>query len=282
MKLDQRTLEILCLSALTKSTRCVDKALSRKLSSSHFVFIESNEKLSLTNLLFSFIVKYYSESGGSLVTSLVLDVKFREHKVSDSLKRKFITLWDEIENTEFNENEFHQIVTLLKNNQGLRNLTDAFTSTSNHLANGELKSSIEIIQKKIDEILDFLHKAKNGEIPKWQLEEMQENWAKEKEINLFRTKAKRLVSLAINGFMDDSETSELLGCNYVNYMVHLSKQFDKKMSFENKKLWEVDHICPISKAMTIDEIKVLSKFTNLRPLWKSHNRKKSSKDLYLL
>ena len=137
-------------------------------------------------------------------------------------------------------------------------------------------------QAKVDEILDFLRKARNGEIPEWQLEQMQEEWALEREINLFCVKAKALISNAIKGYEDDSETAEFIGCTYVTYMVHLSKQFVKGMNFENKKDWEVDHIIPISSAKTKDEILVLSKFTNLRPLWRKDNRKKHSKKLFLI
>ena len=94
-------------------------------------------------------------------------------------------------------------------------------------------------QAKVDEILDFLRKARNGEIPEWQLEKFQQEWALEKEINLFRTRAKALVGLAIKGYQDESETAELIGCNYVSYIAHLNKQFLKNMSFENKKDWHL-------------------------------------------
>jgi hypothetical protein len=137
-------------------------------------------------------------------------------------------------------------------------------------------------QAKVNEILDFLRKVKNGEISEQEFEEMQEGWAKEREINLFCTKAKALISNAIKGYEDNSETAEFIGCSYVHYMVHLSKQFVKGMNFDNKKDWEVDHIIPISSAKTKDEILVLSKFTNLRPLWRKDNRKKHSKKLFLI
>ena len=118
-------------------------------------------------------------------------------------------------------------------------------------------------QAKIDEILNFLYKIKSGEISQLELEVMQEEWALQKKIGRYMSSSRGLITRAISGYEDDSESAELIGCTYVYYMAHLSRQFVKGMSFENKCDWEVDHIIPISSAKTIEEIQVLSKFTNL-------------------
>jgi hypothetical protein len=137
-------------------------------------------------------------------------------------------------------------------------------------------------QAKIDEVLNFLYKIKSGEISQSELEVMQEEWALQKKIGRYMSSSRGLITRAISGYEDDSESAELIGCTYVYYMAHLSRQFVKGMSFENKCDWEVDHIIPISSAKTIEEIQVLSKFTNLRPLWRKDNRKKHSKKLFLI
>ena len=137
-------------------------------------------------------------------------------------------------------------------------------------------------QAKIDEVLNFLYKIKSGEISQLELEVMQEEWALQKKIGRYMSSTRGLITRAISGYEDDSESAELIGCTYVYYMAHLSRQFVKGMSFENKCDWEVDHIIPISSAKTIEEIQVLSKFTNLRPLWRKDNRKKHSKKLFLI
>ena len=137
-------------------------------------------------------------------------------------------------------------------------------------------------QAKIDEVLNFLYKIKNGEISQSELEVMQEEWALQKKIGRYMSSSRGLITRAISGYEDDSESAELIGCTYVYYMAHLSRQFVKGMSFENKSDWEVDHIIPMSSAKTIEEIQVLSKFTNLRPLWRKDNRKKHAKKLFLI
>jgi hypothetical protein len=137
-------------------------------------------------------------------------------------------------------------------------------------------------QAKVDEVLNFLYKIKSGEISQSELEVMQEEWALQKKIGRYMSRTRGLITRAISGYEDDSESAELIGCTYVYYMAHLSRQFVKGMSFENKCDWEVDHIIPISSAKTIEEIQVLSKFTNLRPLWRKDNRRKHSKKLFLI
>ena len=137
-------------------------------------------------------------------------------------------------------------------------------------------------QAKVDEVLSFLYKVKSGEISQDQLAKMQEEWAYQKKIGRYMHHCKGLISRAISGYENNSESAELIGCTYVYYMAHLSRQFVKGMRFENKCDWEVDHIIPMSSAKTIEEIQVLSKFTNLRPLWRKDNRKKHAKKLFLI
>jgi hypothetical protein len=73
-----------------------------------------------------------------------------------------------------------------------------------------------------------------------------------------------------------------IGCTHEEFRTHLEKQFLKGMSWENKDLWHIDHIIPISSAKTIEEVHVLAKFTNLRPLWQKDNSFKKDKRLYLI
>lgn len=77
---------------------------------------------------------------------------------------------------------------------------------------------------------------------------------------------------------------------YVNYTVeeligHLEKQFTNRMNWQNHGIyWEVDHILPVASFDLSDdeEVKRCWSLTNLRPLAKTSNRKKSAKRLYLI
>ena len=72
-------------------------------------------------------------------------------------------------------------------------------------------------------------------------------------------------------------TLEFLGCDWSTFKKHLETQFKDGMSWDNRKLWHLDHIIPISEGKTIEDIILLSHFTNFQPLWKEENIKKSNK-----
>ena len=81
------------------------------------------------------------------------------------------------------------------------------------------------------------------------------------------------------GYGKNTKTQDILGINFIDFKNHLEKQFLEGMTWENRNNWEVDHIIPISIARNVDEIIKLNHHTNLRPLWKTENRKKSDKIL---
>ena len=130
----------------------MDKALARQITKDHFVHIEPNDTSSYTQKMYDFIMKYWERSGGSLLTGFVLESSLNESNIKDYTRRKYISLWDEIENFDFNENDFHEVTTLLKKNKGLRTLTKTFESSNSLLANGDLSKTVESIQKDLDDI----------------------------------------------------------------------------------------------------------------------------------
>lgn len=72
-------------------------------------------------------------------------------------------------------------------------------------------------------------------------------------------------------------TLDYLGCSSAYLIVHLESQFVEGMTWENRNLWHIDHIIPISSANTQEDIARLSHYTNLQPLWAPDNIKKSDK-----
>lgn len=74
-------------------------------------------------------------------------------------------------------------------------------------------------------------------------------------------------------------TFDIVGCTPQELKEHLEKRFVVGMSWENKNLWHIDHIIPLSSAKTEEELYKLCHFTNLQPLWAEENLKKSNKIL---
>ena len=79
------------------------------------------------------------------------------------------------------------------------------------------------------------------------------------------------------GFVKKISTLEFLGCDWESFKQHIELQFKEGMSWENRDLWDLDHIIPISEGKTFEDIVLLSHFTNFQPLWKHENIKKSNK-----
>ena len=82
------------------------------------------------------------------------------------------------------------------------------------------------------------------------------------------------------GIKKSSKTSEILGCSFEDFKIHLESKFELWMTWENKGKyngevnygWDIDHIIPVSSGMTEEEVVKLNHFTNLQPLCCKINR----------
>jgi len=75
-------------------------------------------------------------------------------------------------------------------------------------------------------------------------------------------------------------TSAYLGCTIEQAKRHIEKQFKPGMSWSNHGIiWEIDHIIPLSAfdLSRMDQQLIATHFTNLRPLYKTENRKKGDR-----
>lgn len=85
--------------------------------------------------------------------------------------------------------------------------------------------------------------------------------------------------LALIGTSKSISTMKLLGCTIDVFLMHLESQFQSGMTFDNYGLWELDHINPCSAFDLTDpkQQKECFHYTNLQPLWREDNLKKSNK-----
>ena len=82
-----------------------------------------------------------------------------------------------------------------------------------------------------------------------------------------------------------NNTFKMVGCTPEYLKKYLEKQFyphpktNEPMNWKNHSLkgWHVDHIKPLDKATTSEDLEELCYYTNLQPLWADQNIKKSNK-----
>lgn len=84
-------------------------------------------------------------------------------------------------------------------------------------------------------------------------------------------------SLRQQGFNKKSKSYEYLGCTFEEFKKHIENQFKEGMSWENRNLWHLDHIHPISLAESEEEIIKLNHYTNFQPLWAKENIRKGNR-----
>jgi len=100
--------------------------------------------------------------------------------------------------------------------------------------------------------------------------------------------AKRLRSRLFSAVKTNQKTGSAikdLGCGIKELKIHLEKQFEPGMTWDNHGLhgWHIDHIRPLASfdLTDIEQVRVACHYTNLQPLWAIDNLKKGNNVKYL-
>lgn len=88
--------------------------------------------------------------------------------------------------------------------------------------------------------------------------------------------------LAGIGVIKRGRTFDMLGYTPDQLRSHIERQFVRRMSWENRAEWQLDHIIPLNTATTEDDVIALNQLSNLRPLWKKDNNQKHGRRLHLV
>lgn len=87
------------------------------------------------------------------------------------------------------------------------------------------------------------------------------------------------IALKSKSWNKRNTTNEILGCDFETVKKHLENQFIDNMSWDNHGKWHIDHIKPLAKAETEEELYKRCHYTNLQPLWAVDNLSKGAKEL---
>jgi hypothetical protein len=92
-----------------------------------------------------------------------------------------------------------------------------------------------------------------------------------------RLRARFAVAVNRKRLSKKSSMYSIVGCSWEELKAYLESKFLPGMSWDNRSLWEIDHIIPCATAKTEEETEKLFHFSNLQPLWRSDNLKKGAK-----
>lgn len=100
--------------------------------------------------------------------------------------------------------------------------------------------------------------------------------------NLARAIRRRLY-MARKAECKTGKTLDHLGCSWAELKIHLEKQFQPGMNWDNygQGGWHIDHIQPLCAFdLTKEEhLKIACHYSNLRPLWQHENIAKIQEDI---
>ena len=71
-------------------------------------------------------------------------------------------------------------------------------------------------------------------------------------------------------------TKDIIGCEWHEVRSHIESLFIEGMSWSNHGEWHIDHIIPLAKGTTREELIELNHYTNLQPLWAADNLSKGA------
>lgn len=108
---------------------------------------------------------------------------------------------------------------------------------------------------------------------------------KKNPIAKFKHNVRNLItaSLKKHGYLKNSPTHEILGCDFDTFIKHIERQFTDGMTWDKVGTdIHIDHIIPLATATTEQEVIALNHHTNLRPLWAEQNLSKAARIEFLI
>jgi hypothetical protein len=93
-----------------------------------------------------------------------------------------------------------------------------------------------------------------------------------------RLRTRLATVLRLAGVRKLSSTMSLTGCDASFLVGYIEAKFEPGMTWDNRSMWEVDHIRPCDSfdLTKPEEQAACFHYSNLQPLWKSQNRQKSN------
>ncbi len=157
-------------------------------------------------------------------------------------------------------------------------------ASKRHRANVRNKGETTYIGSLCEEHPEYLGKRRsiNGRCVKCHNESVMKKELIRKKIDPLKNMRCRVANRVLfflkrGGYSKKSKTAQMLGCDWQTLKEHLESKFTDGMSWDNRHLWHIDHIIPLSSGKTEEEVMALCHYLNLQPLWAEDNIRKGNK-----
>jgi replicative DNA helicase len=160
--MEQGRLEKEFLCHLLSNSEAMIRAQSANISADWFTFSEENEERSYTQVLFKLFEEYFEESDGLLLTLKNLGEKAAKHGLKENVKRKLLTLFGEITEIESDENDFHMILTELKERLMIRMYGGAITQAHAAMVETGVSDARTVLREQLDKMDEIENEGYSG------------------------------------------------------------------------------------------------------------------------
>ena len=164
MKLSREDLELRVLKHLISSSRAVTRAQQMGISKEHFTHKEEGSDNCYHGSLFKLIDHYSTQSGGSLLTELVLENKMVEFNVKGKNRGKMMTLWENIQDQDCDENELYDLLMQLKTALALRMFQTSVKNLEGKLSDGGVREAFHFMADSAADGLEALEEDGGGDL----------------------------------------------------------------------------------------------------------------------
>ncbi len=144
-------LEKIVLKHLVTNVNAIELALRRNISIDHFVYKNEVTDKPYHAWIYSLIKKYY-EQENCLLTQRVLEQRMKERALKDQDRGLIMVLWEEIQDKEYDHNDYPDLVWGLKEARAMRLTQEMYKVGRDSLVNDGLEKSNTKVRDFLDDI----------------------------------------------------------------------------------------------------------------------------------
>lgn len=193
-------------------------------------------------------------------------IKSKTKKYKENNKEKYKEYFKEYQEKNKEEIKEYKRQNYLKNKEKIKKRTKEYYKNNKEDCDRKASERNKANRNRINELNRLRSKDKRDKDPLYRLS------------NNIRTTI--WSSIKKLGYKKESNTYNILGCSYDDFIIHIEKQFDSWMNWDNYGKyngdfnygWDIDHIIPISSAKSEEDIININHYTNLQPLCSKINR----------